>query len=95
MKLGEAVLIHSIRGQSRCICIVAGYLIKKFRWSLFKTLEFLSSRRPDIDIKQGFLTQLSNLETRLEKLGGFKITSKWIEITEEDPLSDELLIRNT
>jgi len=24
MKLGEAVLIHSIRGQSRCICIVAG-----------------------------------------------------------------------
>jgi hypothetical protein len=89
------VLIHSIRGQSRCICIVAGYLIKKFNWSLFKTLEFLSSRRPDIDIKQGFITQLANLETRLEKMQNFKNTTKWQEISEEGLLSDELLIRNT
>lgn len=92
MKLGEAVLIHSIRGQSRCVCIIAAYLIKKFRWTLFKTLEFLSSRRPDIDLKQGFITQLANLENRLKSLG--KYTSKWLELAEEHD-SDEILMRNT
>jgi len=47
---GESCLIHSERGQSRCSCLVAAYLIKKYKWSLYKSLEFLNSRRPDLEI---------------------------------------------
>ena len=36
---GESVLVHSVRGQNRCICVVAAYMMKKYSWSLDKTLE--------------------------------------------------------
>ena len=32
----ESVLVHSLRGQSRSSCVIAAYLMRKYRWSLFK-----------------------------------------------------------
>jgi protein-tyrosine phosphatase len=53
-KKGESCLIHSEKGQSRCSCLVTAYLMKHFKWSLYKTLEFLNSRRPDLEIRTAF-----------------------------------------
>lgn len=34
----EGVLVCSLRGQSRALTIITAYLIKKYKWSLYKTL---------------------------------------------------------
>ena len=52
----ESVLVHSVRGQSRASCVIAAYMMKKYKWSLLKTLEFLNSRRPDLEIRATFIT---------------------------------------
>jgi protein-tyrosine phosphatase len=92
---GESVLIHSVRGQGRCICVAAVYLMKKFRWALQKTLEFLASRRPDIEIRPSFMQQLIEVERRLVKQSA-GASSNWNELSEEMNLeSEELLLRNT
>jgi protein-tyrosine phosphatase len=51
---GESVLIHSEKGQSRSSCVVVGYLMMKFGWTLYKCLEFINSRRPDLEIRASF-----------------------------------------
>lgn len=51
----ESVLVHSVRGQSRASCVIACYLMKKYKWTLLKTLEFLNSRRPDLEIRGTFI----------------------------------------
>mmetsp|Transcript_94325 Transcript_94325/g.215802 ORF Transcript_94325/g.215802 Transcript_94325/m.215802 type:complete len:158 (-) Transcript_94325:2-475(-) len=60
----ESVLVHSLRGQSRSGCVLAAYLMRKYSWGLRKTMEFLSSRRPDLNLKPAFLQQLSAYERR-------------------------------
>jgi protein-tyrosine phosphatase len=62
----ESVLIHSVRGQSRASCVIASFIMRKYRWSLLKTLEFLNSRRPDLEIRATFIKQLSEYESRLK-----------------------------
>ena len=54
-KKSESVLVHSVRGQSRAASVLACYLMRKYRWSMIKTLEFLNSRRPDLEIKATFI----------------------------------------
>lgn len=43
VELGESCLVHCDRGQSRAAVALSAYYMRKFRWSLCKTLEFLSS----------------------------------------------------
>mmetsp|Transcript_3706 Transcript_3706/g.7922 ORF Transcript_3706/g.7922 Transcript_3706/m.7922 type:complete len:401 (+) Transcript_3706:10-1212(+) len=94
LDLGESVLIHSVRGQSRSMCVTAAYIMGKFRWSLSKTFEFLNSRRPDFEIKSGFIRQLQLFEGRI--FHSSKPTSRWVDLSEEDHLgSEELMLRNT
>ena len=54
-KATESVLVHSVRGQSRSSCVLAVYLMRKYRWTLLKTLEFLNSRRPELEIRFNFI----------------------------------------
>ena len=54
-KKSESILVHSVRGQSRAACVLACYLMRKYRWSMLKTLEFLNSRRPELEIKASFI----------------------------------------
>jgi protein-tyrosine phosphatase len=49
------VLVHSVRGQSRAACVLAIYLMMKFRWTLMKALEFINSRRPNLELRGSFL----------------------------------------
>ena len=69
LSIGESVLVHSVRGQCRCICVVAAYIMRKYRWNLFKTLEFLNFRRPDMEVRPNFLNQLALLEKKYSKRG--------------------------
>ena len=58
MKKTESVLIYSVHGQSRAASVLAVFLMRKYRWSLLKTLEFLNSRRPELEILGTFIQQL-------------------------------------
>ena len=89
---GESVLVHSVRGVSRCVCIVTAFLMKKYGWSLFKSLDFLAFRRPDIDINPGFLHQLGSFEARLARVSKIERTDQWDKVTDNP---EEILLRNT
>lgn len=95
--IGESSLVLSVKGQNRSVCVVAAYLMKKFRWTLYKTLEYLHSRRPDLEMNANFFNQLMNLEIRLTKIGLSPKTYNWEEVGDDKTNydSEELLIRNT
>jgi hypothetical protein len=93
----ESVLIHSVRGQSRAASVIAVYLMRKYKWTLLKTLEFLNSRRPDLEMRTTFIQQLTDHEQRLAARGMGAQSSKWVEIAPSNKFleSEELLLRNT
>ena len=87
------MLVSSVKGQSRASVVIAVYMMRKYRWSLLKTLEFLNSRRPDLEIRSTFITQLSNFEKSLINLGIGPKTSSWHEIESKMfSLEDEELL---
>ncbi len=95
--------MHSVRGQSRATCALAAFIMKRYRWSLLKTLEFLNSRRPDLEIRATFIHQLSAYEQRLQsQRDSAPITSKWDELSHHHQMKgtrlfehEELILRNT
>ena len=92
LETGESVLVHSVRGVSQCVCIVTAYLMKKYQWSLYKSLDFLAFRRPDLDINPGFLTQLGGFEAKLTRSSKAPRTDQWDQVLEN---GEELVLRNT
>ena len=54
----ESVMIQSIRAQNRSCFVIATYIMRKFRWGIMKTLEFLNSRRENLEMRPSFLRQL-------------------------------------
>ena len=64
---------------------------------MIKTLEFLNSRRPDLEIRVTFIRQLGEFEQRLAQMTKFPMTVAWSDLTESNKFleSDELLLRNT
>lgn len=95
---GEGFLVHSVKGQNRACLVVLVYLIRKFRWSLKKSIEFLSSKKSDINIPNSFLSQINTYEARLCKIGQGPKSNTWNEVstgTLNDIDNEEVLIRNT
>lgn len=94
---GESCLVHSVRGQSRSCCALAAFFMKKYKWKLYKTLEYLNARRPDLEIRASFFHQLNQLESRLLKSGQGAYSSSWDPAQEQDLKleQDENLLRNT
>lgn len=91
----ESVLVHCVQGLSRSCCVLAAYFMTKFKWNLYKTLEFLHSRRPDLEIRASFFQQLNRLESKLVNKGIVKYGS-WDELNvEKEILDEEIIIRNT
>uniref|UniRef100_A0A7S1AMV4 Tyrosine-protein phosphatase domain-containing protein n=1 Tax=Noctiluca scintillans TaxID=2966 RepID=A0A7S1AMV4_NOCSC len=91
----ESVLIHSVRGQSRSCCVLAAYMMKRYNWGLRKTMEFLSSRRPDLNLKPTFLQQLSGYERRLMAQSKVPFSLDWTHADFGKLECEELLLRNT
>eukprot|EP00826_Nyctotherus_ovalis_P046802 TRINITY_DN5324_c0_g3_i1.p1 TRINITY_DN5324_c0_g3~~TRINITY_DN5324_c0_g3_i1.p1 ORF type:complete len:463 (-),score=115.33 TRINITY_DN5324_c0_g3_i1:892-2280(-) len=71
--------------------------MRRYQWTLLKALEFLNSRRPDLEIRANFIHQLTDYESRLAAQGIGSKTSKWTEISEKtnEFENEELLLRNT
>ncbi|OMJ81095.1 hypothetical protein SteCoe_18507 [Stentor coeruleus] len=92
LETGESILLHSVRGVSRCVCVVTAYLIRKYQWSLYKALDFIAFRRPDLDLNPAFLTQLSTFEARLVRNSKLPRTDQWDQVLEN---GEELVLRNT
>lgn len=103
MKKTESVLVHSVRGQSRAASVLAVYLMRKYRWSLLKTLEFLNSRRPELEIRGTFIQQLQDYEQRLVKqhnLGPLSTTWQEAGLSKAQGVpieaqQEEVILRNT
>ena len=68
--------------------------MQKYRWTLYKTLEFMHSRRPDLEIRANFFNQLVKLENRLTKIGRGAKTFNWNDIGDTKNV-EELLLTNT
>ena len=93
----ESVLIKSEKAQNRACFVIAAFIMRRYRWSMLKTLEFLNSRRQDLEMRPSFLKQLQIFENKLFKRGLGPKTQKWNEISEQnEPIeNDELILRNT
>jgi len=86
-----------MKGINRCSCVIAAYCMKKYRWTMYKALEFIQSRKPNVAIRQNFFSQLLGLENRLARMGLGAKSFNWNEIGDnpKNLESDELLITNT
>jgi protein-tyrosine phosphatase len=92
---GESCLVHSVRGQSRASTVLAAFFMKKYKWSLYKTIEFLNNRRPDLEIRASFIRQLSYYEKRLLQETGVQ-SDAWTELASKPHLeNDELILTHT
>jgi len=93
----DSVLVHSVKAQSRAFTIMAMWIMRRYQWRLVKTLQFLNSRRPDLEIRPNFVHQLTAYESRLLAQGLGPKTSTWNEVTERTNNfeNEELLLRNT
>ena len=90
---GEGLLAHSFRGQNRVCIVVLIYLMKKYKWSLKKSFEYLKSKKQDVDIPNYFFLQLQNFENRLKNRGELTRDIPWEFGNLIDP--EEKLLRNT
>ena len=91
---GEGILAHSFKGQNRVCIVVLIYLMKKYRWSLNKSMQYLKSKKQDVDIPSYFFEQLKNFENRLRQRGELPPGDIPWEF-EELPDPEEKLLRNT
>ena len=90
---GEGLLAHSFKGQNRVCIVVLIYLMKKYKWSLKKSMEYLKSKKQDVDIPPFFLSQLIKFESRLIQRGELTKDIPWSFEKLKDP--EEKLLRNT
>ena len=93
MGKGEGLLAHSFKGQNRVCIVVLIYLMKKYKWSLNKSMQFLRSKKQDVDIPIHFIEQLKKFESRLRNRGELSRDTPWEYEDLKDP--EEKLLRNT
>jgi protein-tyrosine phosphatase len=65
LKAGKNVLVHCYAGVSRSATIVIAYLMRKYRWSMFKAINFVRSRRLIINPNIYFVYQLQEYQMEL------------------------------
>lgn len=93
----ESVLVQSVKAQNRACFVIAAFIMRRYRWSLLKTLEFVNSRRPDLEMRPSFLSQLSQYENRMYQRGIGPRTQRWTELSDNTfhLENEELILRNT
>ena len=93
LSIGEGVLAHSFNGKNRVCLVALIYLMKKYKWSLLKSLQYLKSKKNDVEITNYFYNQLENFQKRLIQKGELTRDIPW----EFENLIDEeeKLMRNT
>ncbi|KAF0696801.1 Aste57867_12463 [Aphanomyces stellatus] len=96
MQSSLSLLVHSLDGMSRSPCVMMAYLMSKYQWSLDKAYEYVKMKRPDINPANGYLDQLSTLDTQLQKKHRVseKKRNEW-DSAFADPKTDEIVLVNT
>jgi len=90
----ESVLVQSVEGKSRSVCIVLAYLMHKFRWTTQKAIEYVSSRCDTSQMQLAFADQLYCLEQRLAADVSSPLTDCWDkDITKLS--GEEAILQNT
>ena len=74
---GEGLLAHSFKGQNRVCIVVLIYLMKKYKWSLNKSMDYLKSKKNDVEIVPYFYKQIIKFEERLKKRGELNNDIPW------------------
>ena len=85
---GEGLLIISVKGKNRCCIVVVIYLMKKYNWGVDKCIQYIKSKKEDVEIEPYFINQLKEYEKKLNIK-----TNTWNEIGNKE--NDENLLRNT
>ena len=67
----------------------------RYRWGFYKTLEFMDSRRPDLEIRRNFFEQLKFLAERLSLT--HEVSDSWDQMcsTSNEVRYEEILLMNT
>ena len=74
---GEGILVHSFKGKNRVCIVTIIYLMKKYKWSLNKSMEYLKSKKKDVEISNYFYIQLENFQKRLIEKGELRRDIPW------------------
>lgn len=61
----EGILIHSYNGKNRCVIAIVIYFMKKYKWSLIKSLEFLNAKKPGLELTATILKKLMDFENKI------------------------------
>lgn len=89
---GDAVLVYSLRGQSRACCVLCAYFMRKYKWTLHKALDFLNTRRPNLEIRASFYEQMLALEENILRNPQYKFR---FPDPGEEIRKEEALVSNT
>jgi len=95
LEKGEGVLIHSLLGESRSCCILSAYMMKRYRWSLNTTIEFLKSRRVVFRMNAAFMHQLTCYEERLKLKSALRCDWGSLSPSDGTGADDEMMMVNT
>ena len=68
LRHGVSVLLYSKKGIGRSAVAVCAYLMVKYRWGFEKTFSYVSAKKMDIDINDGFVYQLCLLDKKIRQL---------------------------
>ncbi|CAD8120649.1 unnamed protein product [Paramecium sonneborni] len=88
LEAGEAVLVHSIKALNRSVFVIVVFLMRKFKWTLQKTLQYVQNLKNNAEIKQNVMQQLENFEKWLHLS---KLSNNWDSTQNQD----EVVARNT
>lgn len=92
LEADEGALIISLDGRNRAGCIAAAYMMKKYKWTCRKSMQYITSRCPELDLRSSFRQQLARYERRLSSFKKIQLSSTWErDFTGEE----ELMLRNT
>ncbi|CAI2363914.1 unnamed protein product [Moneuplotes crassus] len=89
----SVILIHSNSGMTRCILVCVVFFMKKFKWSMTKSIEYMYLLRPNLSLNPSIITQLRMYEKISKK---HFISYDWEEIDlEGEYKNEEILLSNT
>ena len=88
LRHGVSVLLYSKKGIGRCAVAVCAYLMVKYRWGFEKTFSYVSAKKMDIDINDGFVYQLCLLDKKIRQLRQQIIQNIFINLNYDDNKRD-------
>lgn len=89
---GTGVLVQSLSGRTRCNFLVCAYLMFSYHWKPKKAIEFLGSKRRQVELSEIFQKELLSLGCILESSTEKRLSSDWSCAPSE---LGELVVANT